>query len=303
MARITAGIASSHVPLLGVAADFGKDRDAYFTPIFEGYDWTREWIAKPENKPDVVILVYNDHASAFDMKIIPTFAIGCGERYKPADEGWGPRKVPDVEGHPDLAWHIAQSLILDEFDMTIINEMDVDHGLTVPLTMMYGAPEAWPARVIPLAVNVVTYPPPSGNRCWLLGEAIARAVQSYGEDLNVHIWGTGGMSHQLQGPRAGLINAEWDNKFLDALVGDTQKLRYIPHIEYLRETGSEGIEMVMWLIMRGALGKSTKALHRHYHVPCSNTAIGHIVLEPVDGTVPPSPTMEGNSATAQSLID
>ena len=279
MARITAGVGSSHVPLLGVAADSGKDRDAYFGPIFAGYDWTREWIAA--SPPDVVILVYNDHASAFDMTIIPTFAIGCGERYKPADEGWGPRAVSDVIGDPDLAWHIAQSLILDEFDMTIVNAMDVDHGLTVPLTMMFGAPAKWPVRVIPLAVNVVTYPVPTGNRCWALGEAIARAVASYPEDLNVQIWGTGGMSHQLQGPRAGLINAAWDNRFMDALVGDSDAARFIPHIEYLRETGSEGIEMVMWLIMRGALGRATKMLHRHYHVPCSNTAIGHLVLEPV----------------------
>ncbi|WP_260921556.1 class III extradiol dioxygenase subunit beta [Novosphingobium sp. 9] len=292
MARITAGVASSHVPLLGVAADQGKERDDYFTPIFSGYDWTRDWLKKPEVKPDVVILVYNDHASAFDMKIIPTFAIGCGERYKPADEGWGPRPVPDVEGHPDLAWHIAQSLVLDEFDMTVINEMDVDHGLTVPLSMMFGEVPEWPCKIIPLAVNVVTYPPPSGNRCWLLGEAIARAVQSFPEDLNVQIWGTGGMSHQLQGPRAGLINAEWDNAFMDKLVGTTQEARKIPHIEYLRETGSEGIEMVMWLIMRGAMGRETKLLHRHYHVPCSNTAIGHLVLEPVDGEVPPSHTLE-----------
>ncbi|OYY70274.1 class III extradiol dioxygenase subunit beta [Sphingomonas sp. 28-63-12] len=281
MARITAGVASSHVPLLGVASDFGKDRDAYFAPIFAGYDWTRAW--EQAEKPDVVILVYNDHASAFDMKIIPTFAIGCGERYKPADEGWGPRKVPDVEGHADLAWHIAQSLILDEFDMTIINEMDVDHGLTVPLTMMFDKPDAWPCKVVPLAVNVVTYPPPSGNRCWALGEAIRKAVESYPEDLNVQVWGTGGMSHQLQGPRAGLINQAWDNMFLDGLIGESDALRYIPHIEYLRETGSEGIEMVMWLIMRGAMGKATRALHRHYHVPCSNTAIGHLVLRPDNG--------------------
>ncbi|MGD9811918.1 MAG: class III extradiol dioxygenase subunit beta [Sphingobium sp.] len=278
MARITAGVASSHVPLLGVAADTGKWQDDYFGPIFKGYEWTKAWEA--EEKPDVVILVYNDHASAFDMKVIPTFAIGCGERYAPADEGWGPRKVPDVIGHPDLAWHIAQSLILDEFDMTIINEMDVDHGLTVPLTMMFGAPEEWPVKVVPLAVNVVTYPPPSGNRCWMLGEAIRKAVESFPENLNVQIWGTGGMSHQLQGQRAGLINPEWDNMFLDGMTGDTDKLRWIPHIEYLRETGSEGIEMVMWLIMRGALGKEVRCLHRHYHVPCSNTAIGHIVLEP-----------------------
>ena len=279
MARITAGVACSHIPALGVAVDLGKTGEDYWAPAFAGFDWTKRWEA--EQKPDVVILVYNDHASAFDMKISPTFAIGCGESYEPADEGWGPRQVPTVIGHPDLAWHIAQSLILDEFDMTIINEMTVDHGLTVPLSMMFGQPAAWPCRVIPLAVNVVTYPPPSGNRCWALGEAIARAVESFPEDLNVQVWGTGGMSHQLQGPRAGLINREWDNRFLDRLEGDTQELRHIPHIEYLRETGSEGIEMVMWLIMRGALGAKTKMLHRHYHVPASNTAVGHIVLEPV----------------------
>jgi protocatechuate 4,5-dioxygenase beta chain len=228
----------------------------------------------------VIVLVYNDHASAFDMRIIPTFGIGCAEEFPIADEGWGPRPVPVVKGHPDLAWHIAQSCILDEFDMTIINEMAVDHGLTVPLSLIFGQVEEWPARIIPLAVNVVTYPPPSGNRCWLLGEAIARAVDSFPEDLNVQIWGTGGMSHQLQGPRAGLINKEWDTKFLDELTSDPQALRHKPHIEYLREAGSEGIELVMWLIMRGALGDKVKELHRHYHVPASNTAVGHIVLEP-----------------------
>ena len=278
MARITAGIGSSHVPLLGVASDFDKDADDYFGPIFDGFEWTREW--EKSEKPDVIVLVYNDHASAFDMKIIPTFAIGTGESYKPADEGWGPRKVPDVEGHPDLAWHIAQSLILDEFDMTIINEMAVDHGLTVPLSVMFGQPEAWPVKVVPIAVNVVTYPPPSGNRCWALGEAIARAVESFPEDLNVQIWGTGGMSHQLQGPRAGLINRAWDTAFLDRLTNDPDGLRHMPHIEYLREAGSEGIELVMWLIMRGALGASPTELHRFYHVPASNTAVGHIVLRP-----------------------
>ena len=279
MARITAGVATSHIPALGAAIDLGKTEEAYWAPAFAGYAWTSAWEA--EQKPDVVILVYNDHATAFDMKIIPTFAIGCGDRYAPADEGWGPRKVPVVEGHPDLAWHIAQSLILDEFDMTIINEMDVDHGLTVPLSLMFGQPEAWPCKVIPFAVNVVTYPPPSGNRCWALGEAIARAVASFPEDLNVQVWGTGGMSHQLQGPRAGLINAPWDNDFLDGLTGDSDRLRHKPHIDYLREAGSEGIELVMWLVMRGSLGTATRALHRHYHVPASNTAVGHIVLEPV----------------------
>ena len=278
MARITAGIATSHIPALGAAIDLGRTGEDYWKPAFAGYEWTRRWIG--DNTPDVVVLVYNDHASAFDMNLIPTFAIGCAESFAPADEGWGPRPVPMVDGYPDLAWHLAQSLILDEFDMTIINRMDVDHGLTVPLSLVFGQPQAWPCRVIPLAVNVVTYPPPSGNRCWALGEAIARAVASFPDDLDVQVWGTGGMSHQLQGPRAGLINRAWDNAFLDGLVGERDALRHIPHIDYLRETGSEGIEMVMWLIMRGALGKRTRCLHRHYHVPASNTAVGHIVLEP-----------------------
>lgn len=279
MARITAGVGTSHVPAIGAAIDLGKTQEPYWQPVLAGYDWSRNWIR--DEKPDVVILVFNDHATAFDMKIIPTFAIGCAESFRPADEGWGPRPVPTVQGHPDLAWHIAQSCILDEFDMTIINEMDVDHGLTVPLSLLFGQPDAWPVKVIPLAVNVVTYPPPSGNRCWMLGEAIRRAVESFPGDLKVQIWGTGGMSHQLQGPRAGLINAAWDNRFLDMMSQDSQRLRAIPHIEYLRETGTEGIEMVMWLIMRGALGPEVRQLHRHYHVPASNTAVGHLVLEPV----------------------
>lgn len=280
MAKITAGIGSSHVPLLGVGIDQGKTEEEYFKPIYAGYEWTRDWISKPENKPDVVILVFNDHASAFDMNFIPTFAIGCAEEFKPADEGYGPRPVPIAKNDADLAWHIAQSCILDEFDMTMISKMDVDHGFTVPLSMMFGQPDAWPTKVIPLAVNVVTYPPPTGNRCYRLGQAIRRAVESYDQDLDVHIWGTGGMSHQLQGPRAGLINAEWDQHFLDDLSKDHERLRKLPHIEYLRETGAEGIEMVMWLIMAGAMGENPQELHRHYHVPASNTALGHIVLEP-----------------------
>jgi protocatechuate 4,5-dioxygenase beta chain len=239
--------------------------------------------------PDVVILVYNDHASAFDMNIIPTFALGCAERFKPADEGWGPRPVPDVIGHPDLAWHIAQSLILDEFDMTIMNDMDVDHGCTVPLSMIFGEPEKWPCKVIPLPVNVVTYPPPSGKRCFALGESIKAAIESFPEDLKVQVWGTGGMSHQLQGPRAGLINKEFDMNFIEQLIKDPERLSKMPHIDYLREAGSEGIELVMWLIMRGALGDKVKELYRFYHIPASNTALGALILQPEGiGAKPPS---------------
>ncbi len=277
MARITAGVASSHVPAIGVAVDLGKTQDEYWSSLFRGYEFTKQWIA--EEKPDVVLLVYNDHASAFGLDMIPTFAIGCGESFKPADEGWGARQVPEVQGCPDLAWHIMQSVIQDDFDLTVVNEMEVDHGLTVPLSLMFGQPEAWPCKVIPLAVNVVVYPPPSGQRCYNLGKALRRAVDSFDEDFNVQIWGTGGMSHQLQGPRAGLINKKWDTEFLDRLVTEPDKLATMPHIDYLREAGSEGVELVMWLIMRGALNRNVKELHRFYHVPASNTAVGHLILE------------------------
>ena len=163
-----------------------------------------------------------------------------------------------------------------------MNELDVDHGLTVPMSLVYGQPLQWPTRVIPLAVNVVQYPAPTGRRCLALGRAIRRAVEAYPEDLDVQVWGTGGMSHQLQGPRAGLINTPWDLNFIDRLINDPDELAQMPHIDYLREAGSEGIELVMWLIMRGALGDDVKELHRHYHVPASNTALGHLVLQPTD---------------------
>jgi protocatechuate 4,5-dioxygenase beta chain len=277
VARIVAGVTTSHVPAIGAALDLGKTADPYWQPLFAGYEFSKRWIA--EQKPDVVVLVYNDHASAFSLELIPTFAIGCAESFAPADEGWGPRPVPVVEGHPELAWHIAQSAILDEFDMTIVNRMDVDHGLTVPLSLMFGQPQRWPCKVVPLAVNVVQYPPPTGNRCYNLGKAIRKAVASFDQDLRVMVWGTGGMSHQLQGPRAGLVNREFDTRFLDRLVSDPEALARIPHLEYVREAGSEGIELVMWLIMRGALERNAREIHRFYHVPASNTAVGHMILE------------------------
>jgi len=280
MARITAGLTTSHIPAIGAAIDLGKTAEPYWKPLFDGYEWTKAWAR--ENVPDVVLLVYNDHASAFTPALVPTFALGCADEFRPADEGYGPRPVPVVQGRADLAAHLAEGLILDEFDLTLMYELDVDHGLTVPLSLVYGQPEQWPVRVIPLAVNVVQYPPPTGHRCFMLGQAIRRAVQQFDTDLTVHVWGTGGMSHQLQGPRAGFINKEFDNAFFDRLVKDPDGLARLPHLEYVREAGSEGIELVMWLIMRGALGPEVEELYRFYHVPGSNTAVGHIVLRAAD---------------------
>jgi hypothetical protein len=283
MARITASVYTSHVPAIGATIDMGKTAEPYWQPLFKGYEFSKQWMK--DNQPDVIFLVYNDHATAFSLDMIPTFAIGTAAQYSPADEGWGPRPVPVVQGHPALAAHIAQSVIQQDFDLTIVNKMDVDHGLTVPLSLMCGQPQAWPCPVIPFAVNVVQYPVPSGQRCFNLGKAIAKAVQSFDQDLKIHIWGTGGMSHQLQGPRAGLINKDFDNAFLDKLIADPAAAAAIAHIDYVREAGSEGIELVMWLIARGAMsdvndGKATpKVAHRFYHVPASNTAVGHLILE------------------------
>lgn len=281
-ATYTSALFTPHVPAIGAAMDLGKTDEPYWRKVFAGYEWTREW-AKA-NTPDVIILVYNDHATAFDSSLIPTFVLGTGAEYPVADEGYGPRPVPGIKGYPELASHIAQSVIMDDFDLTLVNEMVVDHGLTVPLSLVFGDVEEWPCRVIPLAVNVVQYPVPSGRRCYELGKAIRRALDKWdGEPLNVQIWGTGGMSHQLQGPRAGLINAEWDNAFLDHLIADPLGLTAWPHLEYVDEAGSEGIELVDWLIARGAMddqfgGGAPTVNHRFYHVPASNTAVGHLVL-------------------------
>ena len=277
MARITAGVGTSHIPAVGAAWDNARMDEPYWKPVFQGFEFSKRWMAA--NTPDVIVLVFNDHATAFSLELIPTFALGCGASFPPADEGWGPRKVPMVYGHPALAGHLAQSLILDEFDLTIVNAMPVDHGLTVPLSLLFGSPEEWPCRVIPLAVNVVQFPPPTGMRCWKLGRALRRAIESFDDDLDVQVWGTGGMSHQLQGPRAGLINTPFDTAFLDRLTTDPETLAATPHIEYLREAGSEGIELVMWHVMRGALHRNAREVHRHYHVPASNTALGHIIFE------------------------
>jgi protocatechuate 4,5-dioxygenase beta chain len=236
VAKIIAGFASSHVPAIGAAIDNGQTEDPYWKRVFSGFEKSKKWIA--EVKPDVVIAVYNDHASAFSVELIPTFALGTAAEFPPADEGWGPRPVPVVKGHPGLASHIATSAILDGFDLTIVNKMEVDHGLTVPLNLAFGSPTEWPCPIIPLAVNVVQYP-----------------------------------------PRAGLINSKFDKSFLDRLTKDPKGLAAMPHIEYMREAGAEGIELVMWHVMRGALDDKVTEVYRFYTVPASNTAVGHIILE------------------------
>ena len=277
MAKIIAGIGTSHTPAIGAAVDNGKTGEPYWVPLFKGYEPAKKWMA--ETAPDVAIIVYNDHVNAFDFKIIPTFGLGCADEFPIADEGWGARPVPVVKGYPELAAHLVQSLVLDEFDMTIVNEMQLDHGLTVPLTLLYGTPKAWPVRVIPLSVNVVQYPAPTGHRCHMLGKAIKKAVESWDEDLKVVIFGTGGMSHQLQGERAGFLNQKADHMFMEKIIKDPEALTRISASQYMEQFGTEGIELIMWLVMRGALTDDVNTVHTHYHYPVSNTAAGILVLE------------------------
>ena len=279
MARIIGGMGTSHVPGVGAAMDNGKTAEPYWQPLFEGFKPLREW--HKNNVPDVNIVVFNDHATSYSLDNYSTFTIGVGEKFRPADEGWGRRQVPDIEGHPELAWHITESLMAEEFDMAVAASVDLDHGMTVPLSIAYDQPKEWPTAVIPLIVNVIQHPLPTAMRCYKLGQAIGRAIASFPDDISVGIWGTGGLSHQLGGERAGVVNPEFDKVFLDNLTQNPIANAELPHTEFIREAGSEGIEMIMWNVMRGALNDEVKEIYRFYHIPVSATAYGAIILENV----------------------
>lgn len=271
MAEIVAGIGVSHIPALGAAMSAGAPPSEVFDEFAPVRDWVREL------ELDTVVVVFNDHASAFSLEMMPTFAIGAAESYAPADEGYGARDVPVARGDADLSWHLIDHVIPDGFDLTVCQRLDVDHGLTMPLTVLFGSPDDWPVRVVPIMVNVVLQPTPTAQRCFDLGRAIARAVATFPADARVGVIGTGGMSHQLQGARAGHINSEFDRMFLGAIVDEPERLTAMSNIELIKEAGSEGAELVMWLVMRGALHAPTVGL-TGYHVPVSNTAAGLLAL-------------------------
>lgn len=271
MAEVIWGLATSHVPSIGAAMDRGRTADPYWKPLFDGYAPAREWMAR--HRPDVAIIVYNDHANAFDLDVVPTFAIGTADRYRVADEGFGRRPVPDVVGAPELSLHLLRHLVDDGFDMTVCQELDVDHGLTVPLSVFCPDPgDEWPCAVVPLLVNVIQYPQPTAARCHALGESIGRAIGSFDAGTRIAVFGTGGMSHQLAGTRAGFINPAFDRMFLQAIETDPASLAALSREDYVREAGSEGIELIMWLVMRGAMRERIRRVHSTYHVPASNTA-------------------------------
>jgi protocatechuate 4,5-dioxygenase, beta chain len=278
LAEIIWGLATSHVPSIGAAMDGGKTEDPYWKPLFDGYAPAREWMA--EHPPDIAVVIYNDHANAIDLDLVPTFAVGTAESYDVADEGWGRRSVPPVVGAPELSEHLVTSLIDDEFDIATCHRLDVDHGLTVPLSVYCPDPgDAWPCAVVPVLVNVIQYPQPTAARCYALGQALGRAIRSFPEDKKVAVFGTGGMSHQLAGARAGLINTPFDRMFLDAIEHEPERLAALSRADYIRQAGTEGIELIMWLVMRGAMSGNLKRIHDTYHVPASNTAAALALFE------------------------
>jgi protocatechuate 4,5-dioxygenase beta chain len=265
MAQIIGGIGTSHVPTIGMAFDKGKQADPDWAPLFRGYEPAAKWLA--EKKPDVLFFCFNDHATTFFFDRYPTFALGVSEEYPIADEGQGVRPIPPLKAHAPLARHVARSLIADEFDLTIFQDLALDHGLHSPLTLLWPSRPAWPARVVPLVVNVLQHPLPTPRRCYKLGQAIRRAVESYPEDLKVAMVGTGGLSHQMIGERAGFNDEAWDREFLDLIGSDPERLAAMSVEDFARRGGNEGAEVIMWLIMRGALRKEARKVHDSTYLP------------------------------------
>ncbi|NOX49743.1 MAG: protocatechuate 3,4-dioxygenase [Gammaproteobacteria bacterium] len=277
MARIIGGVTSSHIPAIANAMTQGLEQEPYWKRFFDGYEPVKQWLAEVE--PDVAIVVYNDHGLNFFLNQIPTFAIGCADRYENADEGWGLKTLASFDGDAEFSWHIAESLVNHNFDMTMCQEVLVDHGFITPMALMWRHLPKWPVKAIPLVVNTVQHPLPTAKRCYQLGQALGKAIESYPEDLKVVIFGTGGMSHQLQGERAGIINVDFDLQCIEKFIDDPEWLTHLSNDEIMQQAGTEGIETIMWLVMRGALPAKAKLIHKHYHVPISNTGAGVVVLE------------------------
>ncbi|WP_290701082.1 class III extradiol dioxygenase family protein [Amphritea sp.] len=276
MAKIIGGVTTSHIPAVGNAISDGLTQEHYWKRFFDGYQPVKDWLA--DKKPDVIIIVYNDHGLNFFLDKVPTFAIGCADEYQNADEGWGLKPTSPFAGDAEFSWHLAESLINQEFDMCTCQEMLVDHGFVNPMRVLFGDHEIWPIKTVPLVVNTVQHPLPSAERCYKLGQALKTAIESYPENLNVVIAGTGGMSHQLQGERAGIIDVDYDLATMESIINDPSWFYKQSNAEIIEKAGTEGIETIMWLVMRGALGGKVNCQHKHYHAPISNTGAGVLLL-------------------------
>jgi protocatechuate 4,5-dioxygenase beta chain len=292
MARIIGGVGTTHVPSIGKAIADGLQNDPYWSPFFNGFHEVHRWLAR--EKPDVAVVFSNDHGLNFFLDKMPTFAVGAASEYRNEDEGWGIPVSKSAAGIPDLSWHIIERLVDDEFDVTTCQEMLVDHAITIPMTLMWPGKGAWPVRIVPITVNTVQHPLPSLSRALKLGRSVGKAIESFDQDLKVVVMGTGGLSHQLDGERAGFINKDFDLYCMDTLVRDPDDItRYsVPH--FIELAGAQGIEFLNWMAMRGALTGKVSELHRNYHIPISNTAAATLLLEnvPVEAQGKTSPKRE-----------
>jgi len=280
MAEIVGGIFTSHVPAIGGAIAKGLHQDPYWKPFFDGFHPVHSWLE--EKKPDAAVVFYNDHGLNFFLDKMPTFAVGAAKSYRNSDEGWGLPPVKAFEGAPDLSWHIIETLVDAEFDVTTCQEMLVDHALTVPVQLCWPGTAAWPVRIVPIVVNTVQHPLPSPRRCLALGRAVARALESWGGDERIVVMGTGGLSHQLDGERAGFINQKYDRLCLDSLGPDPDALTAHSSLDIVELAGSQGIEVLNWIAARGAMGAGAREVSRNYHIPISNTAAATLLLERVE---------------------
>lgn len=280
MAKLIGGVGTSHVPSIGAAIDRGATQDKDWKPFFDGYIPAKKWMA--DKKPDIAVVIFNDHGNSFFLDRVPTFAVGVAESYSPIDEGWGPRKLPDFEGAADFSWYFADKLVENHFDPMICREIDVDHGLQVPMELLFGHPDNWPVKILPIWVNTIQYPIPTPQRCWEMGKILREVIESYPTDERIVVMGTGGLSHQLQGSRAGFINREADIAWLDGIASDPEKYRNMSREDYVETFGSEGAELIMWLVMRAAMDDDVELIHKHYHAPASMTGAGVVILENKD---------------------
>lgn len=285
MATIVGGIATSHTPTIAFAKDSGKENDPVWKPIFEGFEPVKAWLR--EKRPDVLVYIYNDHMTAFFADHYSHFALGIGESYGPADEGGGPRDLPAIEGDPKFAQHLAMALVADEFDLSYFQGKNLDHGAFSPLSVLLDHDaDGWAAKFVPIQCGVLQFPIPNPRRFWKFGRTLRRAIQSYPEDIKVAIIGTGGLSHQVHGERCGFNNTPWDMEFMDRLEKDPEGLLDITLAELAERGGVEGAEIVMWMLMRGALAANASCTHKTYFLP-SMTPIVSMIFE--EGSEEPSP--------------
>jgi protocatechuate 4,5-dioxygenase beta chain len=276
MARILGTLTTSHVPAIGRAIAKNLQDEPYWKPFFQGWPAVHQWLTA--HKPDVAVVFYNDHGLNFFLDKLPTFAIGAAPQYSNADEGWGIPQVPPFPGDVDLSWHLIESLVAEDFDLTTCQEMLVDHAVTNPMQLMY-PDQHWGLRIVPIAINTGQFPLPSARRCHALGEAVGRAIRSWDSDSKVMILGTGGLSHQLDGERAGFINRDFDLAFMDSLVHDPRWATQFNTHQLVEKAGTQGVELLMWLAARAALGGAATEVHRSYHIPISNTAAGVMLMQ------------------------